>query len=286
MVFFENVFESGKLLRKNWKLIIPSLLGMLMGIGFALVFIVMNDLISLISTDPSSLFIAGGISAMAKKVSSVLINQSQIIKIVLSLLVFVMANFMTGSSLIGMKYSMIKDTMNNKKTPLIKSFFKGTKYYWRIVEMRVMVLVLIVILSILLSFPFFILSRYFGESSIFVLLSVILVLLVIKLILFFRYPILIRNGLRAIPSLTKAIKIFKKHTKYVFATWLITIFVMFSANLLFDFVRISVTDYLYYVVNLVVLMVGFYVLKELLMVVVNTFVEIFGYVSYVRLRKK
>ena len=278
--------KIGTLLRKNWKLIVPSLLGMLMGIGFALVFIVMNDLISLISTDPSSLFITGGISAMAKKVSSVLINQSQIIKIVLSLLVFVMANFMAGSSLIGMKYSMIKDTMGNKKTPLIRSFFKGTKYYWKIVEMRVMVLILIVILSVLLSFPFFILSRYFGDGPIFVLLSVILILLVIKLILFFRYPILIRNGLRAIPSLNKAINIFKKNTKYVFGTWLITIFFMFSANLLFDFVRISITDYLYYIVILVVLMVGFYILKELLMVIVNTFVDVFGYVSYVRLRKK
>jgi len=285
MVFYENLFESGKLLRKNWKLIVPSLLGMLMGIGFALIFIVMNDLISLISTDPSSLFIAGGISAMVKKVSSVLINQSHIIKIVLSLLVFIMANFMAGSSLIGMKYSMIKDTMNNKKTPLIKSFFKGTKYYWRIVEMRVMVLILIVVLSILLSFPFFILSRSLGGGSIFVLLSVILVLLVIKLVLFFRYPILVKGGLRAIPSLTKTINIFKKYTKYVFSTWLITIFIVFFANLLFDFIRISITDYLYYVVNLVVIMVGFYVLKELLMVVINTLVDIFGFVSYVRLRK-
>ncbi len=257
-----------------------------MALGFALVFVVMNDLISLISTDPSSLFIAGGISAMAKKVSSVLINQSQIVKIVLSLFVFIIANFMAGSSLIGMKYSMIKDTVNRKKTPLVKSFFKGTKYYWRIVEMRAMVLVLIVILSILLSFPFFILSRYFGENSIFVLLSVILVLLVIKLTLFFRYPILVKNELRAIPALNKAINIFKKYTKYVFSTWLIAMFIVFFANLLFDFIRISVTDYLYYVANLVVIMVGFYVLKELFMVVVNTFVDIFGYVSYVRLRKK
>jgi hypothetical protein len=285
MVFFENIFESGKLLKHNWRLLVPSFLGMLMAIGFALIFIVMNDLISLISTDPSSLFIAGGISAMVKKVSSVFINQTQIIKIVLSLIGFIMANFMAGSSLIGMKYIMIKDTMNNKKTPLIKSFFKGTKYYWRIVEMRVMVLVLIVILSILLSFPFFILSRYFGESSIFVLLSVILVLLVIKLILFFRYPIMIRDGLRAIPSLTKAMKFFKKYTKYIFSTWLITIFIVFFTNLLFDFIRISVTDYLHYIINLVVIMVGFYVLKELLMVFVNTFIDIFGYVSYVRVRK-
>ena len=109
MVFFENIFESGKLLKHNWRLLVPSFLGMLMAIGFALIFIVMNDLISLISTDPSSLFIAGGISAMVKKVSSVFINQTQIIKIVLSLIGFIMANFMAGSSLIGMKYIMIKD---------------------------------------------------------------------------------------------------------------------------------------------------------------------------------
>ncbi|MBT3407187.1 hypothetical protein HN415_00735 [Candidatus Woesearchaeota archaeon] len=285
MVFFENLLKSGKLLKHNWKLVIPSFLGMLMGIGFALVFVVMNDLISLISSDPSSLFISGGITAMAKKVSSVLINQSQIVKIVLSLIGFIIANFLAGASLIGMKYSMIKDSLNNKKTPLIKSFFKGTKYYWRIVEMRVMVLMLIVTLSILLSFPFFLLSKYWGENSIFILLSVILVLLVIRLILFFRYPIMFKDGLRAIPSLTKSMKVFKRHTKYVFSTWVISIFIVFFVNLLFDFVRINIVDYFYYLIEFVILMIGFYVLKELLMVIINTFIDIFSYVSYLKCHK-
>ena len=121
MVFFENLVKSGNLLKHNWRLAVPPFLNALMGIGFALIFIIMNDLISLIGNDPSSLFTSGGISSMAKKVSSVLINQSQIVKIVSSLVGFVIANFLAGASLIGMEYSMIKDTLNNKKTPLIKS---------------------------------------------------------------------------------------------------------------------------------------------------------------------
>ncbi len=285
MVFFENLFRSGKLLKYNWRLAVPPFLSALIGIGFALIFIIMNDFISLIGNDPSSLFTSGGISSIAKKISSVLINKSQIIKIVSSLIGFVVANFLAGASLIGMEYVMIKDALNNKKTPLIKSFFKGTKYYWKIVEMRVMVLILIVTLSVLLSFPFFLLSRYLGENSIYILLSVILVLLVIRLILFFRYPIMIKNGFGAIRSLARSMRVFKKHTAYVFTTWLISMFIVFFVNLLFDFIRINVTDYLYHAMGFVILMIGFYVLKELLMVIVNAFVDIFSYVSYLKLPK-
>jgi hypothetical protein len=96
---------------------------------------------------------------------------------------------------------------------------------------------------------------------------------------------MIKNGFGAIPSLARSMRVFKKYTIYVFTSWLISMFIVFFVNLLFDFVRISVTDYLYHMVGFVILMIGFYILKELLMVLVNAFIDIFSYVSYLKLPK-
>jgi len=286
MVYFNNVHKSLKVLFSNWKILIPSLAALFMSLFVSLVFIYMNDLFGVILKDPSSLFVSGGLSMIAKKVSAVLITKSQIIKLLLSLVGFIMANFMAGSSFIAMKYVMIESAINGKKIGVKKSFYEGTrKYYWKVIEMRVMVFVLIVILSLILSLPFFIFSKYFGGYSMLVALGVISVLLLIRLILLFRYPILFKEKLHAIPALSRAIELFNKKRGYVFNSWFISVFVIFLFSVFFEFIRVFMSDPYYGVKVGAVFLLVFYLIKELIMAVVGMFVDVFVYVSYLKVRK-
>ena len=285
MVYFANFHKSMSLFKRNFKIIVPGVLALLMSLGFSLVFILINDLAPVILRDPSSLFIAGGLSALAKKISSILITHSQLLKIGLTLAGFFVANFFAGSTLVGMKFSMINDAIRGKKLKLKNSFFKGMTYYWQIVEMRVMVFILIVLLSLILSFPLFIIARYTGGNSLIVLLSVIIILLLIKFLLLFRYPVMFKHNVRAIPALNKSMTFFKKYIRYTFVVWFIIVFFIFAASVLFDFLRSVISDYFYNFAGWAVLLLIFYVIKEFAMVIVNTLVDIFGFISYVKHRK-
>ena len=285
MVYFKRIYESLKVLKNNWKIIIPSLYAFILTLVLTLIFIYVNDLFRVVFSDPSNLFIAGGISAIAKKISAVLLTQSQMLKIIISLAVFVMTNFFVGSGLIAIKFAMIDDALKNKKISLKRSFFGGINRFWHVVEMRFMVFVLIVILSLILSLPFFILSNYFGKISLLVSISIITILLLIRLLLLFRYPIMFKDKKSPISSLIHSMSIFKNKTGYVFTIWLISITAIFVVSLFSELFRVYLSDTFYGLSALAVILISFYVLKELLMVFVNTFVDVFLFVSYAKVRK-
>lgn len=285
MVHFDNLHKSIGVFSRNWKIVVPALFGFLMSTGFALIFIYINNLFPLIFRDPSGLFVSGGLSAIAKKISSVLITQSQIMKIIISLIAFFVANFFVGSGLIAIKFTMINDILKKKKIGLVKAFFDGGKYYWRVIEMRFMVFVLIIILSLIVGLPIFILSSYLGGSSFMAAVLVILVLLLIRLILLFRYPVLFREDIGVSPALVKSMGFFKSKTKYVFSVWLFVIGLLFVVSILSEFGRVVIGDLFYGLTSLSIILIVFYLVKEIFLVFVNTFIDIFLFVSYIKRRK-
>jgi len=151
--------------------------------------------------------------------------------------------------------------------------------------MRVMVFIFVIILSILLSLPLFVVAQYMGGTAIIVLASVIIILLLIKLLLLFRYPIMFKHNLRAIPALTKSMTFFRKYIKYTFVVWLITIFLIFAVNVFFDLGKDIISDYFYSFSGWAIILLVFYVIKEFTMVFVNTLVDVFGFVSYIKYKK-
>lgn len=286
MVYFKNFHTSFSLFKNNPKIVIPGAGAMLMGLAFSFFFVLINNLVPILLRDPSALFIAGGLPAVAKKISSILITHSQLLKIGISLAGFIMVNFFAGSTLIGMRFSMINDIIKGKKVRARDSFFKGMTYYWQIVEMRVMVFLFIVVLSMLLSLPLFIIANYVGGNDTIIIASVIIILLLIKLLLLFRYPIMFKHNSKAIPALTKSMAFFKKYIKYTFVVWLITIFLIFAISVFFDLFRSILSDYFYSFAGWAIILLIFYIIKEFIMVFVNTFIDLFGFVSYVKHKRK
>jgi len=285
MVYFNNMVETFKLFRRNWQIIIPSFLGFFLSVFFALVFVYLNDLFPIILRDPSELFVGGGLSEIAKKISAVLITKSHWVKIIGTFVGFVFANFLAGSSLISTKFFMINEASKGKKTNVVEAFFKGSKFYWRVIEMRVMVFLLILVFSAILGLPLFLLSKYFSSSSFLIALSVVIILLVIRLILLFRYPILFREDLRAIPSLVKSMRLLKENLRYIVGIWLISLGSVFAVSLLFEFFKVFTNDSFYGLAFLPFVLISLYVIKELVMVFVNTWVDIFLFLSYLKIRK-
>jgi hypothetical protein len=285
MVYFDSLHKSLSVFSRNWKIVVPSLFGFLMASAFALIFIYINNLFPLILRDPSGLFVSGGLSAIAKKISSVLITQSHLMKIIISLIAFFVANFFVGSGLIAVKFTMINDVLKGKKVGLVKAFFDSGKYYWRVIEMRVMVFIFIIILSLIVGLPIFILFSSLGGSSFMAAILVILVLLLIRLFLLFRYPILFRDDVGVSPALIKSMGLFKSKTKYVLSVWLIIIGLLFVVSILSEFGRVVIGDLYYGLASLAIILIVFYVIKELILVFVNTFIDIFLFISYLKRRK-
>jgi len=201
MTYLFNLYKSFVILKKNWKILIPPFYSLFITIFLSLAFLYINGLLNLLIRYPTDLFVTGGISVLTKKISSVILSQSQLIKISLTFIGFFIVNFLAGSSLLAMKFCMIDDSLKNERVSLRKGFREGITFYTKIVELRILVFLLMILFSFLIGIPLFILSRYTGNTSFWIVLGVIIVLLLVKLILIFRMPILIRNKVKPIEAI-------------------------------------------------------------------------------------
>lgn len=283
MVHLDTLVKTIKFVKNNWKIAIPSIAAFLLTLIFGLIFIYINNLFPILLRDPSGLFVTGGISTIAKKISSVLITQSELLKISLSFIGFIFANFLAGSSLIATKYYMIDSASKSNNVGLKEGFLGGSRFYWRVIEMRIMVFILIVVLSLVISLPLYFLSSVL-DKTILVIVSVIIVLLLMRLILLYRYPVLFRNNIKPIPALNNAMALFRSRTKYSAYVWLISLGILFISTLGFEFLRISISDIFYGVSSFSVILISLYFIEELFMALIGTIIDVYVYLSYLKVQ--
>ncbi|MBS3172286.1 hypothetical protein J4438_01730 [Candidatus Woesearchaeota archaeon] len=284
MSYLNRLYQSVVIIKKNWKILIPSLYSLFVTILLSLAFLYINGLLSLLVRDPSDLFVSGGISVLTKKLSSVLLSQSQIIKISLTFIGFFIVNFLAGSSLLAMKYCMINDALKNERVSLRKGFREGVSYYFKIVEMRISVFVLMIILSLIIGLPLYILSKYFGNTMFLILTGVVLILLFVNLILLFRFPVMIRKQIKPVEALNECLGLFKSKTKEISIVFGISLLIMISAVTFFEYFRLIISDYLYSYSGLYIILLGFYLMKEVFMRIFNSISDVFIFISYFKLQ--
>lgn len=283
MTYLFNLYKSCVILRKNWKILIPALYSLFITILLSLAFLYINELLDLLVRYPTDLFVTGGISVLTKKISSVILSQSQLIKISLTFIGFFIVNFLTGSSLLAMKFCMIDDSLKNERVSLRKGFRGGVTFYGKIVELRILVFLLMILFSFIIGIPLFILSKYTGSTSFWIISGVIIVLLITKLMLIFRMPILIRKKVKPLEALNKSLNIFKLKTKEVALIFAISLLIIISATTFFEYFRLIISDYMYNYSGLYVILIGFYVVKEIFMIIFNSIADIFIFLSYSKL---
>lgn len=286
MNYLNKLYYSLVIVKRNWKILIPALYSLFITILLSLAFLYINGLLDLIVRDPSDLFVSGGISVITKKISSVLISQSQIIKISLTFIGFFIVNFLAGSSLLAMKYCMINDALDDKKVSLRKGFKEGVSFYSRVVELRILVFLLMAIFAFLVGLPLFIISKYVGNILFWITFGVILILLIVKLMLVFRFPIMIKENSKPIHALEKSLELFRNKTKDTVIVFSLALLIIISAATFFEYFRLILTDYLYAYSGLYIVLLGFYVLKEIFLIFFNSVADVFIFLSYSRLQSQ
>ena len=151
-------------------------------------------------------------------------NTTNLIKIIVSFVVFGMVTFFVGASLKAMDIYMYKDIINTGKASLKKAYKNKSKYFWKIVGVRASIFLIIFIFLLLVSFISSIIP--FDTNR----LAAVLFLvggIYIFLSFFFVYPIIALQNKGILKTIKFSHKYFRmniKHTLFVFLTILILFF--------------------------------------------------------------
>ncbi len=229
--------ESLKVLKKNPVLFLPDLVLILITyLLFYLIYLYtgVGDLVSLLNASEEELF-GQVITTFFKD------NLSEII---LSVITFFVVTFTLGVGVAVVKYSMIKQVLHKKKVSIKKSWNEKKHYFWSVVLLRVTIFLIGVVALILIFFfstvIYMIFNLFVGKTialsigGVVAGLLTILSIIVLKFVIFFRYPIMFLKEIRnPIVVLRKAYQYLRKNPFYVFVTWLIIFSLSLVSGIIF-----------------------------------------------------
>ncbi len=273
----ELLGKSAKTLRHNLFLVVPNFMNLGITIFFSLLFLWINGLLPILLENPAFIFEQ---NRNIIDVFNSIEMSNGFFKLISTFIGFVLANFLIGSGLLAMRYGMMTDLVKGKKTSLMEGFKHGGRGYLRVVEMKFVVYVFMAILILVSNL---ILLRFTGFSEnilLFVSLIIFLSYLFVNMVLFLRYPIMFIENRRAIPSLRKAFKCFRKKTKFVFIVWL----VIFIITVIFNVLLLPLSSFIGIlfeaVYGFIFATVIFYIVRSVLKFFVQVWTDLFLFYTY------
>ncbi|MDP3918881.1 MAG: hypothetical protein Q8Q35_03215 [Nanoarchaeota archaeon] len=163
-------------------------------------------------------------------------------EVIISFVIFVIVTFFLGVGVIVMRFEMIKDILKTGNSSLRKAWKAHRSYFWSVVFLRLLIfLISIIALGVVFlgSGLFYLILNPFStnlalsiSAVIAILLTMVLVLL-IKFAIMFRYPIMFLKGKKNSWKILKdAITFFKKDPLFVIITWAIIFLVGLAFSIL------------------------------------------------------
>src|SRR3989344_5702704 len=155
---------------KNIRLWIPDLLLVFITLLLTFLVIYINNLTSIIyATNP--------IETFKTEISSILQHTPSLIKFIITFVIGLLINLLTGISLSTIKYELIKETIDNKKINF-NSLIKTSKgYIWPLFKLKfiifliyfipLLILIYLIIILLLITFINIILVAILSASSVF-----------------------------------------------------------------------------------------------------------------------
>jgi hypothetical protein len=129
--------------------------------------------------------------------------------------IFFLTNFFIGSGLMSVKYSMIRSIILKKRIPMSfsKIYEYEKKFFWKVVCLRIWVY-LIGLIFILFIGAFYILISLLNKSYALILSGIVffIVLILLNLLLFFRYPALFLDTKSSFKAIKDSITYFRKNS--------------------------------------------------------------------------
>jgi hypothetical protein len=177
---------------------------------------------------------SGGAGVLDTLKSYVSENLFQLIS---STVIFVIFTFVVGVGALSFRYELIKQIIKKEKVSLIRAWKeKRGKVFWNVVFLRILVflasLVLVIIISLASGLVYLIINPFSNTlaitlTSLVGVFLTILALILLKLGILFRYPVLFLNKKHsnAWKAIKESISLFRKKPYFVFRT-LIIIFIV------------------------------------------------------------
>lgn len=274
-----NVFKnSWKILFKKPRLMIPDLIFFMISFILGYLFLKSSGILEILKP----LLIGETISN--ETIKTFLTDNS--VKLIISFSTFILTTFFFGASLVSFKYYLFKKITENAKISLIKDFRKSQDYLWKVIGIRIIEFVIIVagsiILGVLLTLINYFINSGFGSliMSVLVLTLSIILALIFKLALLFRYPVLFYTNTTSWGAIKGSFLIFKKKNKRVFLVFLL----LLGINLSLAILGLVGNSFINLTKDLVILSTIIFViitgLKVILSIVQSTWNDLFVFLIY------
>lgn len=285
MQYLRIAKETFNELRGNWVLLLPTIAIFFIGLFFTLGFLFINGLLPTVLEDVSILFssdIGGGAGQLIDK----FLGNTLVLKTIASFILFFATNFLVGSSLLAIKYSMMNDLVEGKKTNLKKGFIGATKIYFRVIFMRIFVYIIYFILALIFS-SYLLFVRGVSQANIPLIVFLIgFSIVIVKIILLFRYPIMVIDKVRPVEAIRKTFSYFLRRKRRVLIVWLIIFviasiasFIVFLLGKLVSFVGNSF-------LSVFVILAISYLLKIIVDLVVDVWGDLYVFFVYKKTKEK
>ena len=274
-----NATKAIKLLTSNLKLLIPDLTFFIIWLLLLIAFFFFNfsSLISLVSTvyHPKLLEVA---------IRNILTSNNTLIKIIVSLTAFIIIHVLIGLRVSSMRYEMIRAVIKGEKLTLMKAYKESGRYVITIFLIKLFLVLLIYIPLIIISiFGILVLflknSQYVGIPIIILLiLALITYLVLIKLAFLFTYPtLMLKTKKGAFKTLKETYNYYKQNKKKSLIVFLILLAVSIIIGLALS--AMSAFKPSLGLVSIILFLI-FFIIKEIIGIIVNLWGEIFIFENF------
>lgn len=273
-MYKEAFIKSWKDLKNNLLLFLPDIIIFLMNLSFGLLFLKYSGLIKFL-TDPEML-----VKELEELVPIVkLFLKENLLKIIISLALFAITSFLIGSGLLAMRLGMMKQVIKNEKLT-IKKMIENGKHVWQVVAMKMIMFVVGIITFLFISGTGIILSTFISKGYVIITMSLLfpLLILLLQLLLFFRYQIMFMEEKHPIVAVKESLEYFRKNKKHVFFIWLI----IFAVS----FITTPLNTYLGFAEQKAILISATitlgYIARNLVKIIIGVWSEMYKFRSYAR----
>jgi len=286
MNYFVLAKETFDELKKNWILLVPTLLIFFTGIIFSILFLYFSGLLPKILENISLLFSPNWGQGVNKIIDYFFENTDSFLRVFISFILFFATNFLVGSSLLAIRFSMMKEIVNGKKASLKAGFRGSTKNYFKVIMMRIIIYTFNFFLALLFSLYLLIIKGLNQTNIPFMLFLIGFSIVIIKIILLFRYPVMLLDDLKPVNAIKKTFSYFLARKRRVLFVWLIIFGVSLIVGL-FIFLIGEIMDKLGEISSFVFLfLILFYLIKIILELIVDVWGDLYIFVVYKKSKKK
>lgn len=270
---YKEVFvKSWQDLKGNLILLLPDAIMSLVNMALGILFLKSSGILGLL-TSPEIL--TKEITTVAPAIK--LFLKENLLKIILSLLLFIITSFMVGSGFTAMKLGAMKDLVKNKKIT-IRRMIRNGRYVWQAVSMKMIMFVIGVITFLFMLGTGIILSTFIFRGYVIIILGILFPLLMILLqfMLFFRYQAMFLENKHTMVAVKESFTYFLENKKHVAVVWLITTVVSLVTSPLSFYLGLIEEK----IITVSLITIIGYLVRTAAIVVINVWSDMFKFRTY------